>query len=209
MTAKDQALILPSPSTNTVATNDIRAIRAPVAGIRTPFKAPIDTFTVFEIIAGAVIWVLIIALIIRYRRKRAAESTRVMPPHERARLRLAQALKLIHEPYWFCSEVSSATRDYLEDRFSFHAPDRTTEEFLLELQSTSLLSPQQKQSLSSFLEQCDLVKFARHVPTEVELRELHSSALRLVSETEPPPLATLSAPPVSPVPPTLPTSATR
>ena len=36
-----------------------------------------------------------------------------------------------------------------------------------------------------FLESCDLVKFAKYEPGEPELRELHSSALRLVEETEP------------------------
>jgi hypothetical protein len=35
------------------------------------------------------------------------------------------------------------------------------------------------------LESCDLVKFAKYEPGENELRELHSSAVRLVEETEP------------------------
>jgi hypothetical protein len=202
MTANDQALILSSPQTNTVVTNDIRAIRAPVTGIRTPFKSPVDAFTVFEIAAGAIILALATILIVRKMRERAAPHVRVVPLHERARLRLEQALRLIDDPYWFCSEVSDAIRAYLEDRFAFHAPERTTEEFLQELQATPLLTPQQKQSLGAFLNQCDLVKFARHIPTETALRELHASAVHLVSETEPPPLENI-------VPPPLPTAAAR
>ena len=80
--------------------------------------------------------------------------------------------------------MSDALRVYLEDRFDFHAPDRTTEEFLTELQSTNRLNDLQKDSLGGFLQSCDLVKFARFEPTEDSLRELHQSALRLVDETQ-------------------------
>src|SRR5437868_6639404 len=40
-------------------------------------------------------------------------------------------------------------------------------------------------SLADFLSQCDLIKFAKYEPTEVELRKLHEAAVRLVNETEP------------------------
>ena len=76
------------------------------------------------------------------------------------------------------------------------APERTTEEFLYELQATTLLTPEQKSSLGDFLTNCDLVKFAKYEPGEPELRDLHGSALRLVSETEPRPESALA--PVTP-----------
>jgi hypothetical protein len=53
------------------------------------------------------------------------------------------------------------------------------------LRGTDLLLADQKESLGRFLESCDLVKFAKYEPGENELRDLHSSALRLVEETEP------------------------
>jgi len=81
--------------------------------------------------------------------------------------------------------VSDTIRWYLEERFNFHAPERTTEEFLYELQETDLLLPDQKESLSEFLKRCDLVKFARYEPGEPELHDLHGAAVRLVEETEP------------------------
>jgi hypothetical protein len=80
-------------------------------------------------------------------------------------------------------------RTYLEERFTFHAPERTTEEFLRELAGTNLLLPEQKESLGNFLASCDLVKFAKYEPGENELRELHGSAVRLVEETEPQPVS--------------------
>jgi len=94
-------------------------------------------------------------------------------------------LQWIEEPKPFCTLVSDTIRGYLEERFNFRAPERTTEEFLNELRETDLLMPDQKDSLGDFLQQCDLVKFARYEPTVVELRALHESAVRLVSETEP------------------------
>jgi hypothetical protein len=110
-----------------------------------------------------------------------------VPPHIRARRRLDQALALLSEPKPFSIAVSDALRDYLEERFDFHAPERTTEEFLGELQSTNLLTSEQKSSLAQFLEGCDLIKFARYEPPESALRGLHEAALRLVNETEPTP----------------------
>ena len=123
----------------------------------------------------------------RYWQKRRAQAlvVPVVPPHIRAKQKLRDALALIGQPREFCVLVSDTIRCYLEERFDFHAPDRTTEEFLHELQGTNLLMPDQKESLGEFLKRCDLVKFARYEPGPPELQDLHASAMRLVEETEP------------------------
>ena len=108
-----------------------------------------------------------------------------VPPHIRAKHKLQEALSLIAQPKPFVIAVSDAARWYLEERFNFRAPERTTEEFLHELQRTDRLTREQKESLGQFLAGCDLVKFAKYQPGEAELRELHGSAIRLVEETEP------------------------
>jgi hypothetical protein len=110
-----------------------------------------------------------------------------IPAHIRAKQKLQQALALITQPKPFVIAVSDTARTYLEERFNFHAPERTTEEFLRELAGTKLLLPDQKASLGDFLASCDLVKFAKYEPGEKELLGLHGSALRLVEETEPQP----------------------
>ena len=110
-----------------------------------------------------------------------------VPAHVRAKQKLAEALALIAQPKSFCILVSDTIRLYLEERFDFRAPERTTEEFLHELQGTNLLAAEQKAKLGEFLESCDLVKFAKYEPGEPELLGLHSSAVRLVDETEPQP----------------------
>ncbi|HZT22352.1 MAG TPA: hypothetical protein VFB55_05540 [Verrucomicrobiae bacterium] len=121
------------------------------------------------------------------KRRLPVSSIPAIPPHVRAKQKLAEALALISQPKPFCVLVSDTIRFYLEERFHFHAPERTTEEFLRELSATDLLSVEQKESLAAFLENCDLVKFAKYEPGENELRELHAAAVKLVEETEPQP----------------------
>lgn len=139
-------------------------------------------------------WLLVVlavfALVTFLWRHLHRRMTRIMPAppipaHVRARQKLADALAYLAQPKTFCTLVSDTTRSYLEERFNFHAPERTTEEFLRELSGTKLLLPEQKESLGDFLACCDLVKFAKYEPGENELRGLHASALRLVEETAP------------------------
>lgn len=108
-----------------------------------------------------------------------------IPPEERAWTRLKEALALLNQPRPFCILVSDTIRAYLEERFQLRAPERTTEEFLDELQSSALLSSEQKSALGTFLMECDLVKFARHEPGRPELENLYHAAVRLVEETHP------------------------
>lgn len=136
---------------------------------------------------GALAALAILYFAWRYWQKRRSQIP-VEPPlpaHVRAKQMLEKALELLAQPKPFCILVSDTVRVYLEERFNFRAPERTTEEFLRELSATDLLLPDQKDSLGKFLESCDLVKFAKYEPGENELHELHSSALQLVEETEP------------------------
>lgn len=183
MATNSTALIVPPKSatpaaaTTLSATNDLRPVKPPV---------PIPSGWEWAWwLGGALVIAALAFLLTRWWRRRLQPlAIPPTPPHVRARHRLAEALRLISEPKPFCTAVSDALRVYLEERFDFHAPDRTTEEFLTELQGTNRLNDLQKESLGEFLQSCDLVKFARFEPTEESLRELHQSALRLVDETQ-------------------------
>src|SRR6266446_3671657 len=145
------ALVIPPPAP-VAMTNDIRAIRPPV-------EIPNNWAWVWWLVGALVLAGLLAAALIWYRKKRLQPPlVPVIPPHIRAKQKLHAALGLIHDPRLFCIEVSRIARIYLEERFNFHAPERTTEEFLLELQSTNRLTPDQKESLAAFLQSCDLVK---------------------------------------------------
>jgi hypothetical protein len=144
-----------------------------------------------------IVLAMAVAAFLLWRWWKNRKLTVVLPPpvpaHVRARQKLEQALALITQPKPFVIAVSDTARAYLEERFDFRAPERTTEEFLRELGGTKLLLPEQKESLGGFLASCDLVKFAKYEPGQNELRELHSSALRLVEETEPRPISNSEA----------------
>ncbi|MBI2949916.1 MAG: DUF4381 family protein [Verrucomicrobia bacterium] len=172
--------ILPDPASD-ANTNDIRGIKAPV-------EIPSAWAWLWWLAAALLIAALSWWLWRRWRRKKSEPVPAVViPPHERALEKLREALGLMGQPRPFCTAVSDAVRVYLEERFEFRAPERTTEEFLDELQSSALLTFDQKQTLGEFLMRCDLVKFARYEPGEPELRQLYDAAIRLIEETQPPP----------------------
>lgn len=171
-------------STAAAATNGLRDIKPPME-IPTGWDWlwwTLGGLFVLGLLLGLV--ALIIFLVLKNKR---AKLPPPIPAHVRARQNLEDALKLLSQPKPFVTAVSDTLRWYLEERFSFHAPERTTEEFLHELKATPLLDAAQKESLSHFLQSCDLVKFAKYEPTEEELRKLHGAAMRLVDETEPKP----------------------
>ena len=183
MKTNSAALSLPSSPTNSAsATNGLHDIRAPV-----------------EIPNGWVwLWWMLALLTVaalgywlwRYWQRGRTEGPlpeKIIPSHDRARQRLREAEALLDQPKPFCIAVSDTIRIYLEERFELHAPERTTEEFLYELQSSHELTPPQKETLGEFLGVCDLVKFARHEPVVAELQAMLQVANRLVNETEPPP----------------------
>jgi hypothetical protein len=159
----------------------LRDIKPPIA-IPNPWLWLTIGAVVFTVLAIAGALVLFFVL-----RRKNVPLPPLIPAHLRAKHHLEDALALLSQPKPFCVMVSDTIRYYLEERFEFRAPERTTEEFLYELQKTELLLPDQKESLGEFLKSCDLVKFARYEPREAELRNLHGSALRLVEETEPQP----------------------
>ena len=178
---------------------DVTDLRPP----KPPVELP-DPYFWWYVAGGTVLVLAVAALAWWWWRRRAATISivPVVPPHVRAKQRLAEALQLISDANAFCTEVSLAARCYLEERFNLRAPERTTEEFLVELRASQHLTRDQKESLGQFLESCDLVKFARFEPNEAVLRQLHDSALRLVDETQfdatlpaPPTLVTPAAPP--------------
>ena len=112
-----------------------------------------------------------------------------VPPHEIALNALAdlrskgwiEALKT--EPFYV--ELSAIVRRYLEARFALRAPERTTEEFIRDALSSRALSDAHRDLVAGFLEQSDLVKFARHAPGQADMRNALDSAERLVRETIP------------------------
>lgn len=138
---------------------------------------------------------LIIALLARHlfiRRRIEETPARVIPPHERA----LEALRALRAKGWpdaegiqgFYVELSAIVRQYLEGAFRMRAPEQTTEEFIRAATTSRLLQLEHQQLVIAFLEQSDLVKFARHQPMQSDMESALSAAERLVQETRPPEL---------------------
>ena len=87
---------------------------------------------------------------------------------------------LVKEYY---TKLSDIIRHYLEDRFSFRAPEMTTEEFMEAIKNSSKLIKGHKETLKEFLVHCDMVKFAKYGPTPLEMLDVFHAAERLVDQT--------------------------
>lgn len=88
---------------------------------------------------------------------------------------------MIKEHYF---SVSAIIRKYLERRFSYRAPEMTTEEFLNSIKLSSELDAEVKKHLRKFLEQCDIVKFAKYGPTPLEILDSYKLAEGIVDRTK-------------------------
>ncbi|MBR5626183.1 MAG: hypothetical protein IKW74_01015, partial [Thermoguttaceae bacterium] len=74
----------------------------------------------------------------------------------------------------FYLEITSIIRWYIEQVTDILAGEKTTEEFLQEINASGAdfrFNADTRQYLASFLEFADLVKFARHTPDKMEIKE--------------------------------------
>ena len=129
---------------------------------------------------GIVVWLCL-------RRRKAEKIVRIFrPAHEIAyeilrRLaedRLVEAGRVKE----FYERLSDCLRHYIEYRFELRAPERTTEEFLAEAGRAEALA-EHREDLRSFLEHCDLVKFAKFEPSSEQISEALRMVERFVDRT--------------------------
>jgi hypothetical protein len=141
------------------------------------------------ILPAAVVVGGISGLWLYFRRKKTKAAIRIYKPaHEiaYARLQLLIQQDLIKEGKIkeFYEGVSDILRHYIEDRFELRAPERTTEEFLFEIRDAGALSQEHTKSLTEFLTHCDLVKFAKHSPTNEQIQHTFDLAKNFIEQTK-------------------------
>ena len=138
--------------------------------------------------AAAVVAVVVIWIILR-RRKARPEKQIVVVPHEWAfdQLRLLVDEKLVEQGqvHEFYFRLSYIVRVYIELRFGLMAPERTTEEFLVEVHRSDTLRTDHQTLLGDFLRSCDMVKFAKYDPTAAEIELAFDSARDFIEQTVP------------------------
>lgn len=181
-----------------------------IKDIAPPEELPRDPRMVYFVVIAAVVALLLAGGGALYwfcfRKRPEAPPPPPEPPHLTAYRALEELLagnflaegriKLFH------IRVSDILRRYIENRFSLRAPEMTTEEFLVELGHTAAYSyradmfataprasgdfrAEHKALLIDFLTHCDLVKFAKHEPTDSEIQATVNLCRQFIKETEP------------------------
>jgi hypothetical protein len=122
------------------------------------------------------------------RRRRGREAARVFKAaHELAydRLRVLVEARLVEQGRTkeFYQQITDVLRHYIEDRFSLHAPEQTTDEFLYSLSQTDTLAKSDQAGLAGFLQHCDLVKFATHQPTAEQIQQTFDLVKGFIEKT--------------------------
>jgi hypothetical protein len=119
-----------------------------------------------------------------YRRRRQESA---VPPSQWALRELQQihlpADSTERELAEFYTRLSDVLRRYVELRYHLPAPEQTTAEFLEAMRQAPPWQPEQQGRLRNFLEQCDLVKFARAQPSGEECRKVAEIARAFVEQT--------------------------
>jgi hypothetical protein len=94
--------------------------------------------------------------------------------------------KGIYQEHYF--KFSEIFRRYLERRFHFPAVERTTEEILPAISGLTGFEESVRSGARSLLFQADLVKFARHIPSNQEVEQEYQQAVSFINETKEAPL---------------------
>ena len=164
--------------------SDVRGIKPPMSLDKRYFKL----YIIIAIVFGVLILTAIVLHYISLRKQRETESIQEpLSAHQIAYndLESLRAMDLISKgrikEYYY--RLSNIVRHYIENRFKLMAPERTTEEFLVEMTVTGKLTGAHKELVGNFLEHCDMVKFAAYGPDSQEIENSFNSAKKLVDET--------------------------
>jgi hypothetical protein len=146
------------------------------------------------------LWILLASLVLlgaagffvhRYFKRRKEKNTispeMLLSPEGAARLAILEleARDLIGKGRFkeYYLELSEIIKRYLGRRLKIPSLERTTREFTLDLERSQLLWDQ-RQVVRKFLEECDLVKFARYVPSLTEIDAIRQGATGIIATTE-------------------------
>jgi len=183
---KALGLALPALWLGTVARAQFTAEQAsPTPAIR-DIRPPVDVFPypMWMVLTACAIAFAVLALAVTLIVRAMRHRPQPAPPTPREialrRLREAEADVPHKEPYAFSIQVSDILRQYVSARYSLHATEQTSPEFLAEAARSPHFTGADKKLLADFLEHCDLLKFARVEATADDSRALLDQAVRYV-----------------------------
>lgn len=179
---------------DTVETEPIAiTVTQSLADVKGPVKLPMPfRYKLLWWAIGAVLAMVVIALAVRWWRRRATGGAAIplavrVLPHVWALAQLDKlaAEDLIHrgliQEYYY--RINGLLRRYIEMRFGLMAGEQTSEEFLRALGHSRFLDQDHKAMLHEFVQACDPVKYAKYRPEAEEIAWVQSSARDFVVET--------------------------
>lgn len=160
---------------------DIRGLKGPEA-LPFPWKPWVVAGGVAA--CGATSWLILWRL--RKRREEVGAAESRLSPHEEAYQELSRLLdsSLLREgrmkEYYF--RLSEIVRRYLERRYQFQAIEQTTEEIIKSMKQM-MLADGIRNFVREFLEEVDMVKFAKYAPAPKEILDANRQAKEIVDRT--------------------------
>lgn len=164
-----------------------------LADIKAPADIPIPlTYRLLIWTLVAVAALLAIALFVRWwlRRPRRIPMAHIVPqlqPYEWAMRELnrliAEDLVAKGQTQEFFYRINLLLRQYIERRFNVMAGEQTSEEFIRSVQAMGALTPDQRETLHTFVSACDPVKYARQQPTSESIHWVHETAREFINAT--------------------------
>ncbi len=168
---------------------DIRGIVPPQ-----PYSLGAASLWALAIIAA----LLVVVLLIRYFYRRRAKPAPPLTPRAAAAARLLALRRKLEEldAREFGGEVCDVLRSYVGAQYRLRLDRQTSAEFLVSIAGSSVFSPLEQSLLAEFLNQCDLLKFARADATTAAKEHLLEQAEEFVagSQAAPPPVPALAEP---------------
>lgn len=131
------------------------------------------------------------ALLWYYRRRKRKAPVPLTPAQTQSLLDLAEAdlrnllargLPGSGEEKAFYIALSEIIKRILEAAYGIHTAERTTSEIMDALQDQTEPDSEGRRLIENFLSRCDVVKFARYVPTAAEHESASQSALQILAE---------------------------
>lgn len=145
---------------------------------------PFSWFRLFLwILAASIALWVIVRLILKRIFKKAPPKL----PHEVALEEIEAASKKFAaggEVKDYYVKISDAVRRYIERVFSLKAPEMTTQEFLTSMSGSSKLQAVHKELLVTFMQACDLVKFAKYKPSRNDIENVFNTAKKFIEESK-------------------------
>jgi hypothetical protein len=158
-----------------------------------PLKDIVDISGEFPVLPVVILILAALAVtaLIYFRKKRGKEEKPALPPKSaeeiaRDALKALREMRLIEKglikEYYI--RLSDIIRTYIENRYGIFSMDRTTLELFQEMKSKRI-ERSHVDKINYFLEDCDMVKFAKYTPDQKETEEIYKKAEEIIDITTP------------------------